>query len=276
MVMDSAEHGAGRRIGRGGGPTSETGRDAARRRQPLTRDKLLKAAIKEFAAKGLEGARVDAIALRAGSNKNMIYHYFGSKDGLFEAVLEQMYSTIRAHQSRLAIDDLEPRSAIAALVEMTFEVFAKHPEFISLLSSENLVKAQHVRNSQKIRNMYNPLISAIETILETGVKQDIFRPGLSAADLYISISALANYHISNRYTLSALFGFDVNGRGYRVQRRNHAVEMTLRYIQADGAGHGAPSRVPTDKGRMTVPAGKGLEGVNDRRYRASASRRARE
>jgi TetR/AcrR family transcriptional regulator len=204
----------------------------AKRSATLTREKILKAATKEFAAKGLQGARVDTIALRSGANKNMIYHYFGSKDGLFGAVLERMYSTIRTHQGRLDIEDLNPEDGIRVLVEMTFDVFAKHPEFISLLSSENLAKAQHIRKSERILSMYHPLTASIEKLLEKGATQGSFRAGLSPADLYISISALANYHISNRYTLSALFGFDVNEPEYRSQRREHAVEMILRYVRS--------------------------------------------
>ena len=203
----------------------------AKRSAHLTREKILKAATREFSAKGLEGARVDTIALRSGSNKNMIYHYFGSKDALFKAVLEEMYSTIRTYQERLEVEDLDPEDGIRVLVEMTFEAFAKHPEFISLLSSENLTKAAHVRKSPQILSMYHPLTAAIEKILEKGAAQGVFRTDLDAADLYISISALANYHISNRYTLSALFGFDVNAPDNRVRRRDNAVEMIVRYVR---------------------------------------------
>jgi AcrR family transcriptional regulator len=221
-----------RAVGRARAAASAGSSDTkAKRSAPLTREKILKAATKEFSAEGLQGARVDRIALLSGANKNMIYHYFGSKDGLFQAVLERMYATIRAHQERLEIDDIEPEDGIRVLVEMTFEVFAKHPNFISLLASENLAKAQHIRKSDRILDMYHPLTAAIRRLLEKGVAQKKFRDSISAADLYISISALSNYHISNRHTLSALFGFDVNAPEHRVRRREEAVAMVLRYLR---------------------------------------------
>ena len=62
--------------------TTKTNGPAARNPE-RTRTRILSAALKEFAAKGFAGARVDNIARRAAINKRMLYHYFGDKEGLF-------------------------------------------------------------------------------------------------------------------------------------------------------------------------------------------------
>jgi AcrR family transcriptional regulator len=202
-----------------------------RRNGRLTRNRILDTATQEFSIKGLEGARVDEIALRSGSNKNMIYHYFASKDGLFEAVLVRMYSTIRSRQSVVEIENLTPTDGMRSLVDFTFNVFYEHPEFISLLTSENLVKAKHVRASGLIMEMYNPLTATIEKLLALGAAEGVFRAGIMPVDVYISLSAIASYHISNRHTLSAIFGTDINSATHREQRRAHVAEMILCYLK---------------------------------------------
>lgn len=201
-------------------------RDAAR-----TREKILSAATKEFAARGYEGARVDEIARRASSNKNMIYHYFGSKENLFQAVLERMYQSIRERQRDLSILDLAPEAGVRALVEFTFDVFVETPEFISLLSSENFCKARHILNSDIIIPMYNPLLTTIRELVKRGAEAGVFRDGVDPIDLYISISALTCYYLSNRYTLSALFGTELMAKDRLSQRYGHAADMVLRYLR---------------------------------------------
>ena len=87
---------------------------AKKTKQPVARDaeqtrrRILDAAKAEFARKGLGGARVDEIAARSKSNKRMIYHYFGSKEKLFTAVLEMAYSDIRMAERKLKLDELAP------------------------------------------------------------------------------------------------------------------------------------------------------------------------
>ena len=205
-------------------------RQKAKRDSVMTRQRILAAATQEFASKGFEGARVDEIARRSGANKNMIYHYYGSKDGLFQAVLEEMYGTIRAHQTDTKLSNLSPVEAARLLVENMFDVFCKFPAFISLLQSENLAKARHVRRSRKIAALYNPFAVMLRGLLRRGSREGVFRASLDPIDLYVSIASLAAYHISNRYTLSALFGIDIGLRRAVRRRRGHIVDVILRYI----------------------------------------------
>jgi TetR/AcrR family transcriptional regulator len=197
----------------------------------LTRQRILAAATKEFAAKGLEGARVDEIALRARANKNMIYHYYNSKDGLFQAVLEEMYSTIRTHQGDAKLKDLDPTRGMRVLVENMFDVFHQFPDFVSLLQSENLAKARHIKSSAKITALYNPLAILLQTLLGRGSIEGVFRSAINPIDLYVSIASLSAYHISNRYTLSAVFAIDIGSPKAVRRRRAHVVDVILRYIR---------------------------------------------
>lgn len=212
------------------GTRSATSTSTPKRNAERMREKVLVAATREFATKGLGGARVDRIAARYGANKNMIYHYFKSKDGLFAAVLERMYATIRTRQHNIEAQRMEPLAGIRALVEFTVDVFDDHPEFVNLLNSENLAKGRHIKRSKKIVAMYNPLVSAINSLLRRGKAAGLFRSGVSAVDLYISMAAIASYYISNRYTLSALFGFDVNAPARRNMRRQYITEMVISYL----------------------------------------------
>jgi len=198
------------------------------------RGEILTAAIREFSVKGLSGARIDEIAAKYGGSKNMIYHYYGSKDGLFAAVLENMYMTIRARQRDLEIKGQDPVAGIRALVDFTIEVFNDHPEFVSLLHSENMARAKHVRKSKSIAAMYNPLVTTIEDLLARGAASGVFRKGESAVDLYVCICAMATYPISNRYTLSAIFDIDINAPTRRKARNQLIADMVVGYLSAPG------------------------------------------
>jgi TetR/AcrR family transcriptional regulator len=208
-------------------------RQKAKRDSRVTRQRILAAATQEFASKGLEGARVDEIARRAGANKNMIYHYYDSKDGLFQAVLEEMYGTIRAHQTDTRLSNLSPADGMRLLVGSMFDVFCKFPAFVSLLQSENLAKARHVRRSSKIAALYNPFAVTLGGLLRRGSREGVFRASIDPIDLYVSIASLAAYHISNRYTLSALFGADIGTPRAVRRRRGHIVDVILRYIMRE-------------------------------------------
>ena len=130
-----------------------------------TRAAILEAATAEFTAKGLTGARVDEIARRSGMNKRMIYHYFGDKEGLYLAVLEAAYSGIRSAERGLELADKDPVECIRELVLFTWRYFLDHPEFLSLLGTENLHRAAYLKKSKKIRDLHSPLVGMISALL---------------------------------------------------------------------------------------------------------------
>jgi TetR/AcrR family transcriptional regulator len=203
------------------------------RRDPhRTRETILRSAQDEFAARGLSGARVDRIARRSGANKRMIYHYFGSKDGVYLAVLERVYEGLRGTERTLDLAGLEPEAAIRRLVEFNFDYSLAHPELISLINNENLHRARHLRKSRKIRELHSPLVALIGDILRRGVATGVFRRGLDPVDLYVTMAAVSFFYLSNSWTLSAIFGRDLRSRAACQRRRQHNVEMILHAIRA--------------------------------------------
>jgi len=195
-----------------------------------TRAAILRAATTKITSKGLTGARVDAIAKRAGVNKRMLYHYFGDKQGLYLAVLEDTYAAIRTAEISLNLTELDPIAGIRRLVLFTWQYFIDHPEFLGLLATENMNRAAYLKKSKRIRSLHAPLVGMIRDLLERGAKQKIFRAGIDPVDLYISIAALGFFYMSNRHTLSTIFGRNLNAPERLVQRGEHIVEMVLTFL----------------------------------------------
>src|SRR5215216_2934340 len=179
---------------------------------------ILTSARDEFAQRGLAGARMDSIAARAGLNKRLIYYYFGSKDDLFLAVLERTYADIRDAEQQLHLDAVEPVEAVRRLVSFTWHYYLEHPEFITLLNSENLHRAAHLKRSQRIQEMNSPLVQLLDSVLERGKRDNLFRAGINPVQLYISIAALCYFYLSNNDTLSAIFGRDLREPKAMAQR----------------------------------------------------------
>lgn len=191
---------------------------------------ILEAARDEFSQRGLAGARMDSIAERAGLNKRLIYYYFGSKDDLFLAVLEGTYADIRAAEQQLHLDEVEPVEAIRRLVSFTWHYYLDHPEFITLLNSENLHRAAHLKRSERIQEMNSPLVALLDGVLERGRRDNLFRAGVDPVQLYISIASLCYFYLSNNDTLSAVFGRDLRAPKAMAQRLSHMTDLVLGYV----------------------------------------------
>ena len=190
---------------------------------------ILASARDEFSQHGLAGARMDSIAERAGLNKRLIYYYFGSKDDLFLAVLEGTYADIRQAEQRLHLEDVEPVEAIRRLVSFTWHYYLEHPEFITLLNSENLHRAVHLKRSDRIQEMNSPLIKLLDDVLDRGRRSGVFRDGIDPVQLYISIASLCYFYLSNNDTLSTIFGQDLRAPKAMAQRLSHMTDLVLGY-----------------------------------------------
>lgn len=206
-------------------------RPSGERDPERTRAAILGAAIEEFTARGLDGARVDDIAERSGINKRMIYYYFGDKNGLYLSVLEATYSDIRNAELKLHLTDLEPVEAMRELVRFTWRYFIEHPEFLSLLGTENLHRAKHLKTSKNIRDLHSPLVGNITLILERGVRANVFRTNVDPVQLYITIASLGFFYLSNRHTLSTIFGRDLSASEALAERGRHIEEVVLGYLR---------------------------------------------
>lgn len=206
-------------------------RQRGRRNPELTRDIILSAASDEFVEHGLNGARVDRIAVRIGASKNLIYHYFGSKDRLYLAVLEGIYRGMRESQGDAQLRTLSPVEGMRRLVGNTFDHFVRTPALIRLMSIENIHYARHLRRSKAVRTLYQPLLSTISTLLSKGQETGVFRRNVDPIDLYISIAGLAYFYLSNQYTLSWIFCRRFDAPKRLTARRTHVVAVILGYLQ---------------------------------------------
>ncbi len=201
-------------------------------RDPVaTQNRILKAAKREFAQKGLGGARFDVVAEKAKSNKRMIYHYFGSKEQLFQKVVEDSYLDIRAAEKKLNLDSLEPKEAVEALVRFTWNYYLKNPEFLTLVNSENLHRAVHLKKSVAIKSAQKSMVTLMEGILQRGVEQGVFRAGVDAEQLVITIAAVNYYYFNNKYTGAILFDRNFMDADSLQQRLDFNVETIMRILQ---------------------------------------------
>ncbi|MCO5123081.1 MAG: TetR family transcriptional regulator [Rhizobacter sp.] len=194
---------------------------------------ILDAARDEFALHGLGGARMDRIAERAGVNKRLIYYYFESKESLFLAVLERAYEGIRGEEQQLELTQVEPTEAIRRLIAFTWDYYLAHPEFLTLLNSENLHRARHLKQSSKIPAMHSPLVQTLADVLERGHKSGVFRAGVDPVQLYISIAGLSYFYLGNNHTLSTIFKRSLLGPKAKVERLSHMTELVLGYLVRD-------------------------------------------
>jgi len=200
-------------------------------RAAATRQRILDAALAEFAAHGLAGARVDEIAARAGANKRMLYAHFGAKEELWLVVLEHAYAAKRAEERALAVDDLPPEDAMRRLVAFNLRYTAAHPEFVALLNQENIHRAAHLRRSAQVPAMYSPLLETLRGVLARGEAAGVFRRGVDALQLYISILGLGHVYVANMHTLSTIFGAGLDSQAALATREAHCVAVVLGYLR---------------------------------------------
>ena len=201
------------------------------RRNPVrNQERILQAATEEFARYGLGGARVDRIAARAGANKRMLYYYYGNKEDLFLAVLESRYAHIRRAELGLRLGALDPAEGIRRLIAFTWQYYLKHPEFLTLLNSENLHRGRHLRRSRQVAAMNSPLVAMLRGLLERGMRKGQFRRGVDPVQLYISIAGLGYFYLSNRHTLSTIFERDLLAARSKAERLKHMTELVLGYL----------------------------------------------
>lgn len=179
---------------------------ARARSAQLTRESVLKAAIRVFAKYGLNGGSIEKISMAAKSHDRMIYYYFGNKEGLFIAVLEETYRRFNEAEAKVEIDADDPVGSLQRIIEFIVNYYHDHPEFVTILNSENLHRGKHVAKSRLAQEYSSTAISVFRDVLQAGQARGIFRKDVKARDLYMMVAALGYFYQSNRYTLSAFLG----------------------------------------------------------------------
>jgi AcrR family transcriptional regulator len=230
--MDETDH-----SGAAAPPPKKTRARATPKAEPRTNDPartmadIIEVATREFAEKGLAGARIDVIAEAMRTSKRMIYYYFGSKEGLYVAVLEAAYRRIRAIETELHLEDLAPEDALRKLVGFTVDYQWANPDFIRLVMTENMHRGQYLAQSTTISELNVPAIEGLRRVYERGVAAGVFRSGLDPIDLHMLISAQSVFNVANRHTFSLIFKRDLDTAAAFVARRDSIVDMIVRYVR---------------------------------------------
>jgi AcrR family transcriptional regulator len=211
-------------------PTVERRRDPDR-----TRAQILDVATAEFARRGYDGARVDEIAARTRTTKRMIYYYFGGKKQLYIAVLERAYARIRAAEQSVNVDHLDPRTAIRRIAEITFDHHEAHPDFIRLVSIENIHHGEHIAKLSSLVDLNTPIIALLDRILERGMADGTLRADIDALDVHMAISAFCVFRVANRHTFGTIFGRDMLDPALRDHYRTMLGDMIVSHL---GVGTG--------------------------------------
>jgi AcrR family transcriptional regulator len=198
-----------------------------------TRSSILHAAIEEFSQHGFEGGRIERISKASHTHDRMIYYYFGNKENLFAEVLKTIYLRMNVAETELKVDTDDPVGALTAVIHFTWQYYLDHPEFITLLNTENLHQGMHLQKTDKIDELLPPGVGILDRTLSSGVKKGIFRPGVEPRDLYIAIAALGYFYLSNRYTLSAFLSESLMNKEALKHWRQFITETILRSITAD-------------------------------------------
>jgi AcrR family transcriptional regulator len=203
----------------------ERTRDAER-----TKADILAVATREFADQGYAGARINEIADKTSTTKRMIYYYFGGKEQLYVAVLEQAYSRIRSLEQQLDVEHLDPVEAIRELAALTFDHHESHPDFIRLVSIENIHHGEHIARSAVLSGLANPALDVLDAILQRGWAAGLFREDVDALDVHQVISAFCVFRTANRHTFGAIFGRDLLDPAQRDHQRRMLGDLVVAYL----------------------------------------------
>jgi AcrR family transcriptional regulator len=195
-----------------------------------TRAKILKAAIKVFAKQGYASGRVERISKAARSHDRMIYYYFGSKEQLFVEVLETIYTQFNEAESKLDLDLDDPVHGLEQMVEFVWQYYLDHPEFVTLLSSENLHQGKHAKKSSKLKEISGYAISVVQKLLDAGKAQNVFRTDVKARDVYLMIASLGYFYNANQYTLGAFLGEPLMDKAALAHWREVIKDTVLRAV----------------------------------------------
>ncbi len=195
------------------------------------RARILEAAIDEFAARGVKGASMDAIAARTQTTRALINYYFEGKEKLYIAVLEQVYSAIRDAEAKLELDDVPPAEAVRRIVEFTYSYYLTHQSFVRLVVAENQAKGRHLRKSRTMRTLNRPIIDLLARVIERGQAQGRFRRDVDPVEMHKAIAALGIFNVANQHTFGAIFQREMGAKGNVARRREIVAEMILAYLE---------------------------------------------
>ena len=195
-----------------------------KKKTAITKEKILKAAEAEFSELGLAASRVDSIAAKAGLNKQMIYAHFGSKDGLYTAVLQEVYSRISRNEALVSEKEFMGIETVRSIIRDYFEFLLHNPSFVRLMQWENL------NNAKYVTNIKTTLFSGAKKVLTEGVQKGILREDLDIDQTVISLNMFCFSAFSNIHTISKLLNVDLSSEAELKKRASHIEEVLIKYV----------------------------------------------
>jgi AcrR family transcriptional regulator len=240
-------------------------------RDPVqTRAAILSAAVDEFARRGFEGARIDAIARNTNTTRAMVYYYFESKEGLYVTVLESVYKGIRDGEKTLDLEHVDPLDAMRRLVSFTFDYYQNNPNFVKIVVAENQGGGCFIRKMNRLGKINRSIVDVLGEVLERGARQGVLRSGLDPVDVHMLIASLGWFQIANRYTFGTLFRRDFASLPIVARHKAVIEETVIRFVVADE--YDEVRALPTDSHKKKRSGLKKDDAITARR--TSTERRA--
>jgi AcrR family transcriptional regulator len=214
------------------GYDTEMARETTKRDPVRTRAALLQAATRDFARNGFSGARTERIAAAAKCNIRLLYHHFGSKEGIYRSAIEAAYSDLRRRESQLAFNLADPLGCIDRLLRFTFAYFEDNPDFEGLLRTANQLQGRFIRQSSQVQGEGAGLRARLEAVLAAGEIRGVIRPGIDPIQLYVTIAALSRFHLANAWSLAIGLDEDLTSPAWRAERLDHCAAMLRAWLAA--------------------------------------------
>lgn len=192
-----------------------------------TRAEVLAVATEVFADSGYSGARIDEIARRTRTTKRMIYYYFGGKEQLYLAVLENSYRGIREAEQTLRVDELNPTDSLRRLAELTYDHHLENADFIRLVSIENIHRGRFISKLESLHDLSQPAVTILDGIISQGKEEGAFREEVNALDLHLLISSYCVFQVANSYTFSFLFDSGFSTPERQAQMRSFIGDVVV-------------------------------------------------
>ena len=196
------------------------------------RVRIIDAAIEQFAARGFKGASMDAIAAGTHTTRALINYYFGSKEKLYIAVLEQVYGEIRDAEAKLDLEHLEPVAAIRRIVDFTYHYYLEHEGFVHIVVAENQARGRHLRKSKAMRTLNRPIIDRLGEVIARGQREGRFRRDADPVEIHKAVAALGMFNVTNQFTFGTIFQREMGSKGDIARRRNIVGDIIVSYLTA--------------------------------------------
>jgi TetR/AcrR family transcriptional regulator len=196
-----------------------------------TLERILTTARDAFAEHGFDGARLDGIAKAAGVTKQLVYHYFKTKEELYGVVLDRVSEEVLAMIDDPAYDSLPPDGAVRTLIGRIVQAYAERPYIVGMTVDQDLHKGEHIsRRSKYMPTVRTFVADRVAPMLERGAEQGIFRPGLDPRLFYWSVFALASAAFTQSWAMSQSSGIDFESDDGIALWREHVTGFVLRSI----------------------------------------------